>query len=150
MITYLFGDVKKVFAFSKGMDAYAVSLEFENGAVGSMNLNDGRSFKLPTEEIEISIKGGNFMTIHNSSSWRITENEQAKEWHEPNTFISSGDSGLDTGHLAELIDFVDAIKEKRNMTRSSIYESYKSMVLYEAIKESSESQKIIDIEYDSL
>ena len=44
-----------------------------------MNLNDGRSFGVPTEEVEISIRGGNFMTIHNSSCWRITEGGKPKE-----------------------------------------------------------------------
>ena len=93
LVGFLFGDASKVFAFSKGPDAYSVSIQFANGAVGSMNLNDGRSFDIPTEEVEISIKGGNFMTIHNSSVWRITENGKASEWREPPTFVSGGDSG---------------------------------------------------------
>jgi predicted dehydrogenase len=61
---------------AKGLDAYAVALRFENGAVGSLNLSDGRTLRVPTEEVEITARGGNFMTIHNSSVWRITENEQ--------------------------------------------------------------------------
>lgn len=150
LAAYLAGDVAQVFTFAKGMDAYAVSLKFESGAVGSMNLNCGRSFALPTEEVEISIRGGNFMTIHNSSCWRITEAEKAKEWREPPTFVSGGDSGNDTGHLAELADFVAAIREGRNTTRSNIYESYKSMVLYEAIKESAERGKPVGVQYEEL
>jgi predicted dehydrogenase len=102
---YLFGEVDEVFAYAKGLDAYAVALRFKSGAVGSLNLNDGRTLRVPTEEVEITAKGGNFMTIHNSSVWRITENEQPTEWREPPTFISAGDSGHETGHLAEIIDF---------------------------------------------
>ncbi|MCZ6635002.1 MAG: Gfo/Idh/MocA family oxidoreductase [bacterium] len=146
---YLFGDVARVFAFSKGMDAYAVSLVFTCGAVGALNLNCGRSFRIPTEEIEITVKGGNFMTLHNSSTWRITEDQKPCEWREPPTFTSSGDSGFDTGHLAEIIDFLAALKEGRT-TRSNIYESYKSMVLYEAIKESSETGQIVEVTYQTL
>ena len=146
---YLFGDVEKVFCFAKGLDAYAVSLKFRNGAVGALNLNDGRSSRVPTEEVEISIAGGNFMTIHNSSCWRITENEKPTEWREPPTFVSRGDSGNETGHLAEIVDFLQAIKEGRT-TRSNICESYKSLVLYEAIKESSETGSIVDIEYEQI
>lgn len=138
LIAYLFGDVAEVFAYTNDEHAYAVSLKFESGAVGSMNLTDGRTFQLPTEEIEITMRGGNAMTIHNSSSWRIMENEQAQEWREPQTFISAGDSGLDTGHLAEIIDFFEAIRDGRS-TCSNIAESYKSMVLYEAIKRSAAS-----------
>jgi len=110
-----------VFAFAKGFDAYAVSLQFSGGAVGSLNLNCGRSFGVPTEEVEITVRGGNFMTIHNSSCWRITEDHQPVEWREPPTFVSSGDSGNDTGHLAEIVDFLAAIRDGRT-TRSNIHE----------------------------
>jgi predicted dehydrogenase len=95
LVCYLFGDVSRVFSFAKGRDAYAVSLTFTSGAVGSRALSCGRSFQIPTEETEITVKGGNFMTIHNSSCWRITENQKPVEWHEPPTFTSSGDSGND-------------------------------------------------------
>ena len=144
---YLGGDVAKVFAFSKAMDAYAVSLLFASGAVGSLNLNCGRAWGVPTEEVEITIKGGNFMTIHNSSCWRITQNGQPSEWREPPTFVSGGDSGNETGHLAEITDFIEAIREGRT-TRSNIFESYKSMVLYEAIATSAQRGLPVAVRYE--
>jgi predicted dehydrogenase len=150
VILYLFGDVESVFAFTKDHHAYAVSLKFANGAVGTINTNDGRSFAIPTEEVEISAKDGCFMTVHNSSSWRITEKNQPTEWREPPTFTSMGDSGRETGHLAELEDFVAALKEGRNTTRSEIYESYKTMVLFEAIKRASETGEVVKVHYDAL
>jgi myo-inositol 2-dehydrogenase/D-chiro-inositol 1-dehydrogenase len=146
---YLFGDVDEVFAYAKGLDAYAVALRFKSGAVGSLNLSDGRTLRVPTEEVEITARGGNFMTIHNSSVWRITENEQPTEWREPPTFISAGDSGHETGHLSEIIDFLAAIREGRT-TRSNIYESYKSMALYEAIRQASESGQPTKVTYQNL
>lgn len=149
LAAYLMGDAQRVMAFAKGMDAYAVSIEFANGAVGSLNLNDGRAWQLPTEEVEISVRGGNAMTIHNSSCWRTMKDMAAGEWREPPTFVSGGDSGNDTGHLAEIVDFLAAIREGRE-TRSTIYESYKSMVLYEAIKTSAETGRIVDVTYESL
>jgi predicted dehydrogenase len=150
LICHLFGDAGEVFTFARGEDAYAVSIKFVGGAVGSMNLADGRSFTVPTEEIEITAKGGNFMSIHNSSCWRITENQKPCEWREPPTFSSSGDSGNETGHLAELVDFVDALRECRATTRSNIYESYKTMVLYEAIRESAETAQVVEVSYEPL
>jgi len=144
---FLFGDVHKVFAFAKGLEAYAVSLQFANGAVGSLNLNGGRSFSVPTEEVEITVKGGNFMTVHNSSCWRITEQGQPIEWREPPTFVSAGDSGLEIGHLAELMDFVVVFREGRT-TRFDIFESYKSMVLYEAIAASADQGRVIEVQYE--
>ena len=149
LMGYLMGEVGQVFAFHKDRHAYVVSLRFRSGALGSLNLNDARSFSVPTEEVEISVRGGNFMTVHNSSSWRITENGKPCEWREPPTFISAGDSGYETGHLAEIEEFVAAIREGRS-TRSPIYESYKSMVVYEAIKLSAEEGRVVEVEYVTL
>lgn len=109
LISFLFGDVKEVFCYSKGLEAYAVSVKFANGAVGSLNFNCGRSFSIPTEEVEISMRGGNFMTIYNSSSWRITAEGIPSEWREPPIFTSAGDSGNETGHMAEIVDFMKAL-----------------------------------------
>lgn len=147
---YLFGDVESVFAFTKGHHAYAVSIKFANGAVGTLNMNDGRSFAIPTEEAEISARGGCFMTVHNSSAWRITENNMPSEWREPPTFTSMGDSGRDTGHLAEIEDFVAALGEGRTTTRSEIYEGYKTMVLYEAIRRSAETGEVAKVQYEAV
>jgi predicted dehydrogenase len=149
LVGWLFGDVSQVFAFAKSPAAYAVCLEFPHGAVGTMNLNDGHSFAHPTEEVEISVKGGNFMRVHNSSCWKIVEGERAVEWREPPTFVSEGDSGLDTGHLAEIMDFIAAIREGRK-TRSDIYSSYKSMVLYDAIRKSAATGNPVTVEYETL
>ena len=147
---FLFGEVARVFCFAKGLDAYAVSLQFCNGAVGSLSLNDARSFSVPTEEVELSVRGGNFMTIHNSSSWRLTEAGLPTEWREPPTFTSSGDSGNDTGHLAELVDFVTALREARTSSVSEISESYKSMVLFEAIRRSAAEGRVVDVVYEAV
>jgi len=147
---YLFGAVESVFAFTKDHHAYAVSLRFANGAVGTLNMNDGRSFAIPTEEVEISARGGCFMTVHNSSSWRIAEKNQPSEWREPPTFTALGDSGRETGHLAEIEDFVAALREGRRTTRSDIYESYKTMVLYEAIKRAAETSAVVKVHYEAL
>jgi len=145
---YLFGDAAEVFAYAKEQDAYSVAIRYCNGAVGSLNLNCGRSFLIPTEEVEITIRGGNFMSIHNSSCWKIAREGKPTEWREPPTFTSAGDSGHETGHLAELQDFVRAIREGRTTTRSSIFESYKTMVLYEAIAESARTGHPVAVRYE--
>jgi predicted dehydrogenase len=149
LVGYLFGDVTRVVALAKGQRAYAVSLEFATGAVGSLSLSDGRSFAVPTEEVELTIAGGNFMTVSNSSRWRISEDGKPREWREPPTFTSAGDSGNDTGHLAEIVDFLAAIREGRS-TRSSIFEGAKSMTLYEAIRDSAETGAVVTLQYPSL
>jgi predicted dehydrogenase len=147
LTAYLFGGVSRVAAFSKAGHGYAISLAFASGAVGSLSMSDGRSFAVPTEEVELTVEGGNSMTIHNSSCYRIVENQKAVEWREPPTFTSAGDSGNDTGHLAEIVDFLGAIRERRT-TRSTIAEGYKSLVLYEAIKASAESGSPVNVRYE--
>ena len=147
LVGYLLGDVKRVFAFSRGPNAYAVSLQFASGAVGSLCLSDGRSFGVPTEEVEITVRGGNFMTVHNSSTYRITEKQKPVEWREPPTFISAGDSGHDTGHLAEIEAYFAAVRAGERCTRSSIDQSYKCLALYEAIVASAESGAAVPVAY---
>ena len=89
------------------------------------------------------------MSIHNSSAWTVARGGKCVEWREPPTFTSAGDSGNETGHLAELVDFVQAIQEGRS-TRSCIHESYKSMVLYEAIAESARTGEVVSVKYETL
>ena len=149
LVRYVFGEVAEVFCFTKDRHSYAVSLRFDHGGVGVMNLTDGRSFGVPTEEMEITVAGGNFMTVHNSSCWRIAEGGKCTEWREPPTFTSAGDSGNDTGHLAEIVDFLAALRDGRT-TRSSIAESYRSMVLYEAIARSAKTGQVVGVESEEV
>ncbi|MEX0775161.1 MAG: Gfo/Idh/MocA family oxidoreductase [Phycisphaeraceae bacterium] len=149
LMAYLFGDVKRVFCFARGDRAYAVSLEYACGAVGTLNYCDGRSFHVPTEEVEITIDGGNWLTIHNSCQWRLVRNGQPAGWREPPMFASSGDSGRDTGHGTELAEFVRVLREG-GTTRSNIFESYKSMVLLEAIATAADSGAVVDVHYEEV
>ena len=149
LVGFLFGEVDRVRAFGRteGAYGYAVSLEFECGAVGTMTLTDARSFGVPTEEVELTVEGGNWMTIHNSSAYRIVEDEQPVEWREHPTFISAGDDDGSTGHLREIEAFLEAV-ETGERPRSSVDESYRSMVLYEAIRDAVETGDTVDVEYE--
>ena len=143
LVHYLAGDILKVFAFARGQEAYAVSLQFESGAVGTMNLDQGRSFEVPTEEVELTVRGGNSLTLSNSSSWRETIAGTPTAWREPSTFTSGGDSGLDTGHLGELLAFAAHLKDG-SPVRSPIEEALKSLVLHDAIITSVESGQAVE------
>ncbi len=149
LILYLYGDVEKVFCFNQGMDAYSVNMTFANEAIGTMNLNDVCSFTVPTEEVEIAVHGGNFMRVHNGAEYKIMEDGKCVEWREPPIFMSSGDTGHDTGLFTEIVDFFTAVKEGRS-TRSNIFESCKSMLLYEAILESAQKESIVTVDYSGI
>ncbi|MFP4026539.1 MAG: Gfo/Idh/MocA family protein [Candidatus Brocadiia bacterium] len=147
---YLFGDAEQVFVFAREKHSYAVSVRYASGAVGSFNFTDGRSFQIPTEEVEITAAGGNFMSVHNSSQWRIARDGECVEYREPPTFVSGGDSGRDTGHLSELEDFIDAVRTGRKESRSSVQNSYRSMVLYEGIVRSCEKSESVNLTYEEV
>ncbi|KAF0093076.1 MAG: oxidoreductase GFO/IDH/MOCA family [Puniceicoccaceae bacterium 5H] len=151
LVAYLFGQVEAVSCFAREDHAYAVNLQFANGAVGSMNLTDGRSFQIPTEEIEITLEGGNFMSIHNSSQYRIAEGGKTSEWREPPTFVSAGDSGDETGHGVELRVFVEHLRGTHTgPVPSEIYQSYQTMKLYDAIVQAADTGKTVPIHYEAL
>jgi predicted dehydrogenase len=148
LVGYLFGEVDELHAFARDGHAYAVSVRFASGTLGTFDLNDGRTWVVPAEDMQITVRGGNCMSISNSSCWRITQDGTACEWREPPTFLS-GNSGNETGHLAEIVDFFESIKEGCR-TRSDIAESYKSMVLYEAILESAASGQVVKVSYEEV
>ena len=52
--------------------------------------------------------------------------------------------------LAELVDFVTALREARTSSVSEISESYKSMVLFEAIRRSAAEGRVVDVVYDAV
>jgi predicted dehydrogenase len=133
LVHHLMGDVAEVFAFQKLPNAFAISLRFQCGAVGTIATNDGRG--VPTEEVELTVAGGNSLTVSNSSRWREARDGEPSGWREPPTYVASGDSGFDTGHLAELCVFANHLADGAPVA-SPIAESLKSLVLYEAILES--------------
>jgi len=148
LVGYLFGEVNQVHALTHNHHAYAVSLRFANGTLGTLDLNDGRSWAVPAEDMMITVEGGHCMSIHNSSCWSVTADDKVCEYREPATFLS-GNNGHETGHLAEIVDFFESLKEGRR-TRSDIAESYKSMVLLEAIQQSAETGKIVNVTYETI
>ena len=148
LVGYLFGEVDQVHAMTHDHHAYAVSVRFANGTLGTFDLNDGRTWAVPAEDMIITVEDGNCMKINNSSCWQITSDDKVCEYREPTTYLS-GNNGAETGHLAEIIDFVESLKEGRR-TRSDIAESYKSMVLLEAIRESADSGQIVKVQYETI
>lgn len=150
LLAWLGGDAEEVAAHTRSGHAYTATIRFASGFLGSFCLTDGRSFGVPSEELEITCRGGHWMTVHNSSVWKVARGGQVVEFREPPTFTSAGDDGRDTGHLAELEAFVAALKSGATSTRSSIAESYRSMVLLEAIRTSAEQGRPVRVRYEAI
>ncbi len=150
LVQYLFGDAKQVYVMTKDKHAYSISVMFECGALGCMSVCDGRSFSVPTEKVEITVEGGHFMSIDNSSQYKITSEGKPSEWYEAPVFASAGDAGKDSGHMTELVEFMDALRDGRKTSRSSIADSYRSMVLYEAMATSASRGELVDVKYEEI
>lgn len=145
LVQHLMGPVASVFALHQERCAWMLALRFAGGGVGSLHLNCGRSFSVPTETVELTVAGGNAMTIVNSSSWRIMEGQKCSEWREPPTFTSAGDSGRDTGHLSELEAFVAIIKGDRSANRSDADAAVLTMRFFEAVERSAAENRSVEI-----
>jgi len=75
------------------------------------------------------------MSIHNSTSWRIQKDGRPAEWFEPPTCLAGGDSGYNTGMLAELEVFADGVR-RGEAPMENMETSHHTMRLYEAITRS--------------
>lgn len=135
LVSWLFGPAAKVAAFSKEWDSFAISLQMDGGMIGTLTISDHRSFAFPGEEMEITLAGGNAMTVHNSSSWRIQKDSVLTESFEPATCLAGGDSGYNTGMLKELEVFADLVRTDQ-APRENLETSTETLRLYEAIKTS--------------
>lgn len=142
---YLFGEVAEVYARKAGPSTYAVSLGFDNGAVGTLALTANRDWGVSTERVEVTGAPGEFASVENSIRMRRYSKKTIVDWHDPSFSTAGGDSLVETGFAGELIEFVAAVREGR-APESSIDSSYRSMVLYDAIDRSARSRDAVRVE----
>ncbi len=132
LATYLGGRVQRMSLFHKQSGdgiALAVSVEFSDGAVGTLQLNSQRIWWRNYDRIEITGIGEYLVLDDLWSIKHYTEDQ--------NTFTenwSDERSGELTGDGPSLIEFVNAIREQRNPV-SGIHDSVETMKLYQAIYE---------------
>lgn len=137
LMRFLFGEVSQVSARSKGKDSYVVTLKFANEAIGSLVLCAKQSWSSCSERIDITGSNRHFIQIENGIELRHFNRDKLITLYQPNFSFSSGDSLFETGFVSELVEFIDAIRERRTPLYG-IEDSCKTMDLYEAILHSSE------------
>jgi predicted dehydrogenase len=146
---FLFGEVAEVFAWERQQTAYAVSLRFVNGAVGTLALTSHRDYPVSTEKVELTGRQSRMISLANSVEMTYWQDREIKAWHSPSFSTAGGDSLLETGFQPELAAFVAAVRGGGEPP-SSIASSYRSMLLYEAIKESAEAGgRVVAVPQDS-
>jgi predicted dehydrogenase len=136
---YLFGEVAEVFAWVRQHTAYAVSLRFANGAVGTLALTSHRDYAVSTEKVELTGGQGRMMSLANSVELTYWQDREIKAWHSPSFSTAGGDSLVETGFQGELAAFVAAARAGGPEPPSSIASSCRTMLLYESIKQSAEA-----------
>jgi predicted dehydrogenase len=132
---YLFGEVAEVFAWERELTAYAVSLRFANGALGTLALTSHRDYAVSTEKVELTGGQGRMLSLANSVELTYWQDKEIKAWHSPSFSTAGGDSLVETGFQGELAAFVGACRGGAEPP-STIASSYRTMLLYEAIKDS--------------
>jgi predicted dehydrogenase len=130
---FLFGEVGEVYARTQNRESYAVNLLFENGAIGTLAMSCHRDWRVSTEKVELTGGPGQFISLNNSIQMVRHAGATIMDWHDPSFSTAGGDSLIETGFERELEEFVGAVREQRQ-PQSSIASSYRTMLLYEAIR----------------
>ena len=129
---YIAGPAKKIAVFHNEVDgqgSFAVAVEFENGAVGNLQLNSQRLWGRNYDRIEITGQG-EYIVL--DGLWEIAHYAESENVFTDN--FSDQRNGELTGDGHSLTEFVTAIRENREPI-ASINDCLKSMRLYEAVLE---------------
>ena len=129
---YIAGPAKEIAVFHNevgGQGSFAVAVEFENGAVGNLQLNSQRLWGRNYDRIEITGQG-EYIVL--DGLWEIAHYAESKNVFTDN--FSDQRNGELTGDGHSLTEFVNAIRENREPI-ASINDCLKSMRLYEAVLE---------------
>ena len=129
---YIAGPAKEIAVFHNevgGQGSFAVAVEFENGAVGNLQLNSQRLWRRNYDRIEITGQG-EYIVL--DGLWEIAHYADSQNVFTDN--FSDQRNGELTGDGHSLTEFVNAIRENREPI-ASINDCLKSMRLYEAVLE---------------
>ena len=129
---YIAGPAKEIAVFHNevgGQGSFAVAVEFENGAVGNLQLNSQRLWQRNYDRIEITGQG-EYIVL--DGLWEIAHYADSQNVFTDN--YSDQRNGELTGDGYSLTEFVNAIRENREPI-ASINDCLKSMRLYEAVLE---------------
>lgn len=135
LVRFLLGEVDEVSAVSRGRDAYAVTLKFRNGALGSLALVAGQSWAWSTERIEVAGESASTVRVVGATQLLHVAGGAVASYYEPNYSTAMGDSLVEGGFIGELTEFASAIRENRELI-SDIGDAVLTMELYEAVSTS--------------
>jgi predicted dehydrogenase len=145
LCNYYFGKVRSVFAAKTDKSTYAITLQYRNGAVGTMTLTDRVNGPRKTENVTIFTNDSTLIHITDALEMRAYHKGVPFAAHMPDFSTGSSHSSVEQGFAGELQEYVDAIREGR-MPVSNVEETAHSTQIYEAIKKSIELRQMVDLE----
>ncbi len=149
LAAWLGGPVAEVFATSLNKDAYSVALQFESGAVGSLALAANVGWGYADEQVTVYGRGSGFIECRDMRQLLVGRDGDIRDVHRLDFSTAGADGLVESGFLPELQAFVEAVRTgDTSGVRSDSVESYRSMVLYEGIKESADGRKPVSLSYE--
>lgn len=146
LVGFLGGPVRRISASRKPSATFAVSMEFAQGAVGTLNLCDRMNYRRGWEQVTVITTEGLLAQVDNSVEMIAFHREQPVAAHKPEFVAGSSHSSTEMGFVGELQAFVDAIADGDGTPESSILEAARTMETLEAIQRSIESKQPEDVE----
>lgn len=146
---WLGGRVSELYATSLDRDAYAVSLHFESGAIGSLALAANVGWGYADEQVTVYGRDGGFIECRDMRELLVGRGGEIRDVHRLDFSTAGADGLVESGFLPELRAFVEAVRTgDQSGVRSDIAESYRSMVLYEGIRDSAAGGEPVSLVYE--
>jgi myo-inositol 2-dehydrogenase/D-chiro-inositol 1-dehydrogenase len=148
---WLMGEVKAVQTLSTEPNTWAIHMEFESGAVGSLAFSAHGSFTYPDEQVTVYGEKDAILFARDGHSLTFAHDGVYHTLHQLN-FTTAGQDGLmESGFLPEIQAFIKAVAtDDRSVVQSDIFSSYRSMVIHDALVESARTGERIELEFHEL
>ncbi len=145
---WLMGEVKAVRALSPEPNTWAIQIEFESGAAGSLAFSAHGSFAYPDEQVTVYGEKDAILMARDGHSLTFVHDGVYHTLHQLN-FTTAGQEGLvESGFLPEIQAFIRAVATgDRSGVQSDIASSYRSMVLHDTLVKSAKTGERIELVY---
>lgn len=147
---WLMGEVKAVRALSLEPNSWAIQMEFESGAIGSLAFSAHGSSTYPDEQVTVYGEKDAILFARDGHSLTFAHDGVYHTLHQLN-FTTAGQEGLvESGFLPEIQAFVKAVATgDRSIVQSDILSSYRSMAIHDALVESAKTGERRQMTYDA-
>jgi predicted dehydrogenase len=145
LAAYLFGPVKRVSATGRSVATAVLTLQYENGGIGTVAVTDRMSYQRGWEVVTAVGDGGVCIQVDNSVEMNAVKIDQPIASHKPEFVAGTSLSAIEQGFSGELQAFVDAIRTGTKPD-ASIEHATHAMAILHAVREAFETEKTVDVE----